>query len=265
VKKTARKEFGNECASLIALSERLQFEAVDPDSKVPVEITDFWIADKRGNLMAVDTGALENVKGVNLYLSGKIRPKGSLDDDEWIDLEKAGKIDEWWITSDRDSDYSVVGVSTEAADYYMTDEPSASYAQIFSSLQAKSCLAHDILDFLDVNPDGTFDQLLQDLAGDEPEDNLREIKVHANFLVDHIVEHEHEHPDVNLTNSPAFLGLCELTDGQRRDAVKHYRAPTVAKTKATVTPVIRGVCEQAGDLFEDHIRQDEDHQHEPSE
>ncbi|XP_027529197.1 DNA (cytosine-5)-methyltransferase 1-like, partial [Neopelma chrysocephalum] len=123
------------------------------------KVTSFSVYDRKGHLCPFDTGLIE--RNVELYFSGAVKP--IYDDNPCLDggvrAKKLGPINAWWITGFDGGEKALIGFSTAFADYILM-EPSEEYAPTFALMQEKIYMSKIVVEFLQNNPDVSYEDLL---------------------------------------------------------------------------------------------------------
>uniref|UniRef100_A0A4W3HR48 DNA (cytosine-5)-methyltransferase 1 n=1 Tax=Callorhinchus milii TaxID=7868 RepID=A0A4W3HR48_CALMI len=229
------------------------FESYDdlPQHKV----TSFSIYDRKGHLCPFDTGLIE--RNVELYFSGVVKP--IYDDNPCLDggvkAKKLGPINAWWITGFDGGEKALIGFTTAFADYILMD-PREEYAAIFAVMQEKIHMSKIVIEFVQNNPDSTYEDLLNKIETTVPpaglsfsrftEDSLLR---HAQFVVEQVESYDEagdvdEQPIIIIPCMRDLIKLAGVTLGKRRAARRQaIRHPTKidkdkGPTKATTTSLV---------------------------
>uniref|UniRef100_A0A803TQR8 DNA (cytosine-5)-methyltransferase n=1 Tax=Anolis carolinensis TaxID=28377 RepID=A0A803TQR8_ANOCA len=229
------------------------FESYDdlPQHKV----TSFSVYDRKGHLCPFDTGLIE--RNIELYFSGVVKP--IYDDNPCLDggvrARKMGPINAWWITGFDGGEKALIGFTTAFADYILM-EPSEEYAPIFALMQEKIYMSKIVVEFLQNNPDVSYEDLLNKIETTVPPAGLNfnrftedSLLRHAQFVVEQVESYDEagdsDEPPVLIT--PCMRDLIKLagvTLGKRRAARRQaIRHPTKidkdkGPTKATTTKLV---------------------------
>ncbi|KAM6475712.1 DNA (cytosine-5)-methyltransferase 1 [Liasis olivaceus] len=229
------------------------FESYDdlPQHKV----TFFSVYDRKGHLCPFDTGLIE--RNIELYFSGAVKP--IYDDNPCLDggvrARKMGPINAWWITGFDGGEKALIGFTTAFADYILM-EPSEEYAPIFALMQEKIYMSKIVVEFLQNNPDVSYEDLLNKIETTVPPAGLNfnrftedSLLRHAQFVVEQVESYDEagdsDEPPVLIT--PCMRDLIKLagvTLGKRRAARRQaIRHPTKidkdkGPTKATTTKLV---------------------------
>ncbi|XP_062975632.1 DNA (cytosine-5)-methyltransferase 1 isoform X2 [Elgaria multicarinata webbii] len=229
------------------------FESYDdlPQHKV----TFFSVYDRKGHLCPFDTGLIE--RNIELYFSGAVKP--IYDDNPCLDggvrARKMGPINAWWITGFDGGEKALIGFTTAFADYILM-EPSDEYAPIFALMQEKIYMSKIVVEFLQNNPDVSYEDLLNKIETTVPPAGLNfnrftedSLLRHAQFVVEQVESYDEagdsDEPPVLIT--PCMRDLIKLagvTLGKRRAARRQaIRHPTKidkdkGPTKATTTKLV---------------------------
>ncbi|ETE68495.1 DNA (cytosine-5)-methyltransferase 1, partial [Ophiophagus hannah] len=229
------------------------FESYDdlPQHKV----TFFSVYDRKGHLCPFDTGLIE--RNIELYFSGAVKP--IYDDNPCLDggvrAKKMGPINAWWITGFDGGEKALIGFTTAFADYILM-EPSEEYAPIFALMQEKIYMSKIVVEFLQNNPDVSYEDLLNKIETTVPPAGLNfnrftedSLLRHAQFVVEQVESYDEagdsDEPPVLIT--PCMRDLIKLagvTLGKRRAARRQaIRHPTKidkdkGPTKATTTKLV---------------------------
>uniref|UniRef100_A0A4W3I946 DNA (cytosine-5)-methyltransferase n=1 Tax=Callorhinchus milii TaxID=7868 RepID=A0A4W3I946_CALMI len=225
------------------------FESYDdlPQHKV----TSFSIYDRKGHLCPFDTGLIE--RNVELYFSGVVKP--IYDDNPCLDggvkAKKLGPINAWWITGFDGGEKALIGFTTAFADYILMD-PREEYAAIFAVMQEKIHMSKIVIEFVQNNPDSTYEDLLNKIETTVPpaglsfsrftEDSLLR---HAQFVVEQVESYDEagdvdEQPIIIIPCMRDLIKLAGVTLGKRRQAIRHPTKIDKDKgpTKATTTSLV---------------------------
>ncbi|XP_054859328.1 DNA (cytosine-5)-methyltransferase 1 isoform X2 [Eublepharis macularius] len=229
------------------------FESYDdlPQHKV----TSFSVYDRKGHLCPFDTGLIE--RNIELYFSGTVKP--IYDDNPCLDggvrAKKMGPINAWWITGFDGGEKALIGFTTAFADYILM-ESSEEYAPIFALMQEKIYMSKIVVEFLQNNPDVSYEDLLNKIETTVPPAGLNfnrftedSLLRHAQFVVEQVESYDEagdsDEPPVLIT--PCMRDLIKLagvTLGKRRAARRQaIRHPTKidkdkGPTKATTTKLV---------------------------
>lgn len=199
-------------------------------------VTSFSVYDKRGHLCPFDTGLIE--RNIELYFSGVVKP--IYDDNPCLDggvrAKKLGPINAWWITGFDGGEKALIGFSTAFADYILM-EPSEEYAPTFALMQEKIYMSKIVVEFLQNNPDVSYEDLLNKIETTVPPAGLNfnrftedSLLRHAQFVVEQVESYDEagdsDEPPVLIT--PCMRDLIKLagvTLGKRRavrrQAIRH--------------------------------------------
>uniref|UniRef100_A0A8D2KV02 DNA (cytosine-5)-methyltransferase n=1 Tax=Varanus komodoensis TaxID=61221 RepID=A0A8D2KV02_VARKO len=219
------------------------------------KVTSFSVYDRKGHLCPFDTGLIE--RNVELYFSGAVKP--IYDDNPCLDggvrARKMGPINAWWITGFDGGEKALIGFTTAFADYILM-EPSEEYAPIFALMQEKIYMSKIVVEFLQNNPDVSYEDLLNKIETTVPPAGLNfnrftedSLLRHAQFVVEQVESYDEagdsDEPPVLIT--PCMRDLIKLagvTLGKRRAARRQaIRHPTKidkekGPTKATTTKLV---------------------------
>uniref|UniRef100_A0A6J0V8B4 DNA (cytosine-5)-methyltransferase n=1 Tax=Pogona vitticeps TaxID=103695 RepID=A0A6J0V8B4_9SAUR len=219
------------------------------------KVTSFSVYDRKGHLCPFDTGLIE--RNIELYFSGAVKP--IYDDNPCLDggvrARKMGPINAWWITGFDGGERALIGFTTAFADYILM-EPSEEYAPIFALMQEKIYMSKIVVEFLQNNPDVSYEDLLNKIETTVPPAGLNfnrftedSLLRHAQFVVEQVESYDEagdsDEPPVLIT--PCMRDLIKLagvTLGKRRAARRQaIRHPTKidkdkGPTKATTTKLV---------------------------
>ncbi|CAM5118365.1 unnamed protein product [Natator depressus] len=219
------------------------------------KVTSFSVYDKKGHLCPFDTGLIE--RNIELYFSGAVKP--IYDDNPCLDggvrAKKLGPINAWWITGFDGGERALIGFTTAFADYILMD-PSEEYAPTFALMQEKIYMSKIVVEFLQNNPDVSYEDLLNKIETTVPPAGLNfnrftedSLLRHAQFVVEQVESYDEagdsDEPPVLIT--PCMRDLIKLagvTLGKRRAARRQaIRHPTKidkdkGPTKATTTKLV---------------------------
>ncbi|XP_056678753.1 DNA (cytosine-5)-methyltransferase 1-like [Monodelphis domestica] len=218
-------------------------------------VTSFSVYDKKGHLCPFDTGLVE--KNIELYFSGTVKP--IYDDNPCLDggvrAKKLGPINEWWITGYDGGEKALIGFSTAFAEYILM-APSEEYAPIFALMQEKIYMSKIVVEFLQNNPDASYEDLLNKIETTVPPAGLNfnrftedSLLRHAQFVVEQVESYDaardiDEQPVIITPCMRDLIKLVGVTLGKRRAARRQaIRRPTKINknkgpTKATTTKLV---------------------------
>uniref|UniRef100_A0A8C7XGV9 DNA (cytosine-5)-methyltransferase n=1 Tax=Oryzias sinensis TaxID=183150 RepID=A0A8C7XGV9_9TELE len=235
-------------------------------------ITNFSVYDKRGHLCPFDSGLIE--KNVELYFSCAVKP--IYDDNPCLDggvpAKKLGPINAWWITGFDGGEKALIGFTTAFADYILM-QPSEEYAPIFALMQEKIYMSKIVVEFLQKNPDVTYEDLLNKIETTVPPAGLNfncftedTLLRHAQFVVEQVESYDEagdsdEQPIIVTPCMRDLIKLAGVTLGKRRAARRQaIRHPTKIEkdskgpTKATTTKLVYQIFDA---FFSDQIEQND--------
>nr|6PZV_C Chain C, DNA (cytosine-5)-methyltransferase 1 [Bos taurus]6PZV_G Chain G, DNA (cytosine-5)-methyltransferase 1 [Bos taurus] len=175
------------------------------------KLTCFSVYCKRGHLCPIDTGLIE--KDVELLFSGSAKPiyEDDPSPEGGINGKNFGPINEWWIAGFDGGEKALLGFSTSFAEYILMD-PSPEYAPLFSVMQEKIYISKIVVEFLQSNPDSTYEDLINKIETTVPpcmlnlnrftEDSLLR---HAQFVVEQVESYDRAG---DSDEQPIFLSPC---------------------------------------------------------
>uniref|UniRef100_A0A7N6AUH6 DNA (cytosine-5)-methyltransferase n=1 Tax=Anabas testudineus TaxID=64144 RepID=A0A7N6AUH6_ANATE len=232
------------------------------------KITNFSVYDKRGHLCPFDTGLIE--KNVELYFSCVVKP--IYDDNPCLDggvpAKKLGPINSWWITGFDGGEKALIGFTTAFADYILM-QPSEEYAPIFALMQEKIYMSKIVVEFLQKNPDATYEDLLNKIETTVPPAGLNfncftedTLLRHAQFVVEQVESYDEagdsdEQPIIVTPCMRDLIKLAGVTLGKRRQAIRHptkIEKDSKGPTKATTTKLVYQIFDT---FFSDQIEQND--------
>uniref|UniRef100_A0A6Q2Z553 DNA (cytosine-5)-methyltransferase n=1 Tax=Esox lucius TaxID=8010 RepID=A0A6Q2Z553_ESOLU len=230
------------------------------------KITNFCVYDKRGHLCPFDSGLIE--KNVELYFSCAVKP--IYDDNPCMDggvpAKKLGPINAWWITGFDGGEKALIGFTTAFADYILMD-PSEEYAPIFAVMQEKIYMSKMVVEFLQKNPDVSYEDLLNKIEVPCTDFNRDTLLRHAQFVVEQVESYDEagdsdEQPIIVTPCMRDLIKLAGVTLGKRRAARRQaIRHPTKIEkdskggpTRATTTKLVYQIFDT---FFSDQIDQNE--------
>uniref|UniRef100_A0A3Q1C2H1 DNA (cytosine-5)-methyltransferase n=1 Tax=Amphiprion ocellaris TaxID=80972 RepID=A0A3Q1C2H1_AMPOC len=236
------------------------------------KITNFSVYDKRGHLCPFDSGLIE--KNVELYFSCVVKP--IYDDNPCLDggvpAKKLGPINAWWITGFDGGEKALIGFTTAFADYILM-HPSEEYGPIFALMQEKIYMSKIVVEFLQKNPDATYEDLLNKIETTVPPAGLNfncftedTLLRHAQFVVEQVESYDEagdsdEQPIIVTPCMRDLIKLAGVTLGKRRAARRQaIRHPTKIEkdskgpTKATTTKLVYQIFDT---FFSDQIEQND--------
>uniref|UniRef100_A0A287CVP0 DNA (cytosine-5)-methyltransferase n=1 Tax=Ictidomys tridecemlineatus TaxID=43179 RepID=A0A287CVP0_ICTTR len=234
------------------------------------KLTYFSVYCKRGHLCPIDTGLIE--KNVELLFSGTAKP--IYDDNPslegGVNGKNLGPINEWWITGFDGGEKALIGFSTSFAEYILM-EPSPEYAPIFGLMQEKIYISKIVVEFLQGNPDATYEDLINKIETTVPPSTINlnrftedSLLRHAQFVVSQVESYDDAK---DSDEQPIFLTPCMrdliklagVTLGQRRaERRQTIRHPAKEKdkgpTKATTTKLVYQIFDT---FFAEQIEKDD--------
>uniref|UniRef100_A0A8C5CVZ0 DNA (cytosine-5)-methyltransferase n=1 Tax=Gadus morhua TaxID=8049 RepID=A0A8C5CVZ0_GADMO len=234
------------------------------------KITNFSVYDKKGHLCPFDAGLIE--KNVELYFSCVVKP--IYDDNPCLDggvpAKKLGPINAWWITGFDGGEKALIGFTTAFADYILM-QPSEEYSYIFALMQEKIYMSKIVVEFLQKNPDVSYEDLLNKIETTVPPAGLNfnsftedTLLRHAQFVVEQVESYDEagdqdEQPIIVTPCMRDLIKLAGVTLGKRRAARRQaIRHPTKIEkdlkgpTKATTTKLVYTIFDT---FFSDQIDQ----------
>ncbi|NXP70768.1 DNMT1 methyltransferase, partial [Ramphastos sulfuratus] len=185
--------------------------------------------------------------------------------------KKLGPINAWWITGFDGGEKALIGFTTAFADYILM-EPSQEYCRIFALMQEKIYMSKIVVEFLQGNPDVSYEDLLNRIETTVPPAGLNfnrftedSLLRHAEFVVEQVESYDEagdsDEPPVLIT--PCMRDLIKLAGvtlgkrrATRRQAIRH---PTKIErdkgpTKATTTKLVSLIFDT---FFSEQIEKDE--------
>ncbi|EHB03719.1 DNA (cytosine-5)-methyltransferase 1 [Heterocephalus glaber] len=236
------------------------------------KLTCFSVYCKRGHLCPIDTGLIE--KNVKLYFSGTAKAiyeeNPSLEGG--VNGKNLGPINEWWIAGYDGGEKVLIGFSTGFAEYFLM-EPSPDYKPFFGLIQEKIYMSKIVIEFLQGNPDATYEDLINKIETTVPPSTINvnrftedSLLRHAQFVVSQVESYDDakDSDEQPIFLSPCMRDLIKLagvTLGQRRaERRQTVRLRNSAKekdkgpTKATTTKL---VCEIFDTFFAEQIEKDD--------
>ncbi|XP_040842199.1 DNA (cytosine-5)-methyltransferase 1 isoform X3 [Ochotona curzoniae] len=234
------------------------------------KLTCFSVYCKHGHLCPVDTGLIE--KNVELCFSGFAKPiyEDDPSPDGGIRGKNLGPINEWWITGYDGGEKALIGFSTSFAEYILMN-PSPDYAPIFGLMQEKIYISKIVVEFLQGNPDATYEDLINKIETTVPPSSLNlnrftedSLLRHAQFVVGQVESYDEAK---DLDEQPIFLSPCMrdliklagVTLGQRRaerrQSIRHSnKEKDKGPTKATTTKLVYQIFDT---FFAEQIEKDD--------
>ncbi|XP_073910198.1 DNA (cytosine-5)-methyltransferase 1 isoform X2 [Castor canadensis] len=234
------------------------------------KLTCFSVYCKRGHLCPIDTGLIE--KNVELFFSGSAKPiyEDNPSLEGGVNGKNLGPINEWWITGFDGGEKALIGFSTSFAEYILMD-PSPEYAPIFGLMQEKIYISKIVVEFLQGNPDATYEDLINKIETTVPpsainlnrftEDSLLR---HAQFVVGQVESYDDakDSDEQPIFLSPCMRDLIKLagvTLGQRRaerrQTIRHStKEKDKGPTKATTTKLVYQIFDT---FFAEQIEKDD--------
>uniref|UniRef100_A0A4W4H127 DNA (cytosine-5)-methyltransferase 1 n=1 Tax=Electrophorus electricus TaxID=8005 RepID=A0A4W4H127_ELEEL len=226
------------------------------------KITNFSVYDKRGHLCPFDSGLIE--KNVELYFSCAVKP--IYDDNPCMDggvpAKKLGPINAWWITGFDGGEKALIGFTTAFADYILM-EPSEEYSRIFALMQEKIYMSKIVVEFLQKNPDATYEDLLNKIETTVPPAGLNfnrftedTLLRHAQFVVEQVESYDEagDSDEQPIIVTPCMRDLIKLSPGGL-PAIRHptkIEKDIKGPTKATTTKLVYQIFDA---FFSDQIDQ----------
>ncbi|VTJ54110.1 Hypothetical predicted protein [Marmota monax] len=234
------------------------------------KLTYFSVYCKRGHLCPIDTGLIE--KNVELLFSGTAKPiyEDNPSLEGGVNGKNLGPINEWWITGFDGGEKALIGFSTSFAEYILM-EPSPEYAPIFGLMQEKIYISKIVVEFLQGNPDATYEDLINKIETTVPPSTINlnrftedSLLRHAQFVVSQVESYDDAK---DSDEQPIFLTPCMrdliklagVTLGQRRaERRQTIRHPAKEKdkgpTKATTTKLVYQIFDT---FFAEQIEKDD--------
>ncbi|XP_061556979.1 DNA (cytosine-5)-methyltransferase 1 [Phycodurus eques] len=235
-------------------------------------ITNFSVYDKHGHLCPFDAGLIE--RNVELYFSCVVKP--IYDDNPCLDggvpAKKLGPINAWWITGFDGGEKALIGFTTAFADYILMN-PSEEYSAIFALMQEKIYMSKIVVEFLQKNPDASYEDLLNKIETTVPPPGLNfncftedTLLRHAQFVVEQVESYDEagdsdEQPIIVTPCMRDLINLAGVTLGKRRAARRQaIRHPTKIEkdskgpTKATTTKLVYLIFDT---FFSEQLEQDD--------
>ncbi|XP_027811054.2 DNA (cytosine-5)-methyltransferase 1 isoform X1 [Marmota flaviventris] len=239
------------------------------------KLTYFSVYCKRGHLCPIDTGLIE--KNVELLFSGTAKPiyEDNPSLEGGVNGKNLGPINEWWITGFDGGEKALIGFSTSFAEYILM-EPSPEYAPIFGLMQEKIYISKIVVEFLQGNPDATYEDLINKIETTVPPSTINlnrftedSLLRHAQFVVSQVESYDDAK---DSDEQPIFLTPCMrdliklagVTLGQRRFSLRRaerrqtIRHPAKEKdkgpTKATTTKLVYQIFDT---FFAEQIEKDD--------
>ncbi|XP_052224566.1 DNA (cytosine-5)-methyltransferase 1-like isoform X2 [Dreissena polymorpha] len=222
------------------------------DERPQHKLTQFSVYDKNTHLCPFDTGLIE--KNIELYFSGYVKPiyDENPDSEGGIPTKNMGPINAWWTAGFDGGENPLIGFSTAFAEYILM-QSSDHYAPFMDTMQEKINMSKIVIEFLNRNPDATYEDLLNKIQTTVPpagcasftEDSLLR---HAQFVIDQVQSFDEAADDDEqlIITHPCMRGLIKLagvTLGKRRamrkDQGKLAKKVTPKDTLATTTPLVR--------------------------
>ncbi|KAH7966819.1 hypothetical protein HPB49_019744 [Dermacentor silvarum] len=118
---------------------------------------DNWIYDQNEHLVALD--GPKRLNSVNLFLSAQISPVWG-EEREGIQCKDIGPIRCWWLTGYSSGEKPVIGISTDSADYYISNEHEA-YADFMKPLRRKMHLTKLVVNAVNGDPNCSYENLVK--------------------------------------------------------------------------------------------------------
>ncbi|CAL1530549.1 unnamed protein product [Lymnaea stagnalis] len=166
-----------------------------------------------------------------------------------------GPINEWFVSGFDGGENALIGFSTAYAEYILM-QPSEAYSSFIDQMKVKVHMSKIVIEFLTNNPDATYEDLLNKIQTTVPPAGLTSFSEdsllrHAQFVVDQVQSFDEAaaEDEFLLIVTPCMRSLIKLagvTLGKRRQLRKEVGRVKVKKeklkdTKATVTPLVRGI------------------------
>lgn len=234
------------------------------------KLTCFSVYCKHGHLCPIDTGLIE--KNVELCFSGSAKPiyEDNPSQEGGVNGKNLGPINEWWITGFDGGEKALIGFSTSFAEYILMD-PSPDYAPIFGLMQEKIYISKIVVEFLQSNPDSTYEDLINKIETTVPPSSLNlnrftedSLLRHAQFVVGQVESYDDAK---DSDEQPIFLTPCMrdliklagVTLGQRRaerrQTIRHSaKEKDKGPTKATTTKLVYQIFDT---FFAEQIEKDD--------
>ncbi|XP_070183335.1 DNA (cytosine-5)-methyltransferase PliMCI-like [Littorina saxatilis] len=186
------------------------------DDRPQHKLTHFTVYDKNRHLTGFDGGLLE--KNKELFISGFLKPVYEEDPsiEGGIPCKEIGPINEWWTAGFDGGENALIGITTAYADYYLM-APSPAFAPFMDGVKVKCHMSKIVIEFLQNNPDATYEDLLNKLQTTVPpagissftEDSLLR---HAQYIVDTVQNYDEQGDDDEalLITTPCMRALIKL-------------------------------------------------------
>lgn len=234
------------------------------------KLTCFNVYCKCGHLCPINTGLIE--KNVELFFSGYAKP--IYDDDPslegGVNGKNLGPINEWWITGFDGGEKVLTGFSTSFAEYILMD-PNPDYAPLLSVMQEKIYVSKIVVEFLQSNPDSTYEDLINKIETTVPPSVLNRNRFtedsllrHAQFVVEQVESYDEagdsdEQPIFLTPCMRDLIKLAGVTLGKRRaercQTIRHSaKEKDKGPTKATTTKLVYQIFDT---FFAEQIEKDD--------
>nr|XP_037285685.1 DNA (cytosine-5)-methyltransferase 1-like [Rhipicephalus microplus] len=212
------------------------------------------IYDQYEHLVALDEP--KRLDNVHLFFSAQISPVWG-EESESIQCSGIGPIKSWWLTGYGSGEKPVIGVSTDFADYYISNEHEV-YAGFVKPLRRKMYLTKLVVDAVSGDRDCSYESLvkiIQDAVvpelGDDESFSEEELLKHGEFVAKHACSYDEardEDYEPTALKAPCLQRLVDLCHIKRLNVskdspLKYFSQPT--DTLATCTPLVRDVFHEA--------------------
>ncbi|KAJ8798184.1 hypothetical protein J1605_016817 [Eschrichtius robustus] len=234
------------------------------------KLTCFSVYCKRGHLCPIDTGLIE--KDVELLFSGSAKPiyEDDPSPEGGVNGKNLGPINEWWIAGFDGGEKALLGFSTSFAEYILMD-PSPEYAPLFSVMQEKIYISKIVVEFLQNNPDSTYEDLINKIETTVPPSMLNlnrftedSLLRHAQFVVEQVESYDRagDSDEQPIFLTPCMRDLIKLAGvtlgkrrAERRQTIRHpAKEKDRGPTKATTTKLVYQIFDT---FFAEQIEKDD--------
>ncbi|XP_065281582.2 DNA (cytosine-5)-methyltransferase PliMCI-like isoform X1 [Dermacentor albipictus] len=222
--------------------------------KPACKVSNVQVYDQSEHLVALDLP--KRLDSVNLFLSAQISPVWE-EERKGIECKGIGPIRCWWLTGYGSGEKPVIGISTDSADYYISNEHKV-YADFVKPLRRKMYLTKLVVDAVNEDPDCSYENLvkvIQDASvpelGDEKCFSEEELLKHGEFVAKHACSYdeardsEYEPTALRAPCLQRLIDLCRIRilSVGKDTPLRRFSRPT--DTLATCTPLVQDVFREA--------------------
>ncbi|XP_025419403.1 DNA (cytosine-5)-methyltransferase 1-like [Sipha flava] len=268
-----------ECVALT--NEVLTNIDTDDSNIVQHTITNYSIYDENFHLCSIDSGMME--RDIPLYLTGLIKPihDFSSGTENGIAVKLLGPILEWWLTTyDGGSEQTLIGISTEYAEYLLI-EPHCDYKKYIKSVTEKINLSSKVISYM-LNSDyddPTYEDILSYVVNSlNPATGNKfseeDLITYAQFVIDQVEDYDSNNKYILPLTDTQFIETLSQLSGAAKSVKPPSRRSRRARnqtsgvrtniskrefTKATTTELVKDIFEN---MFAAQLEIDDKENHE---